>query len=385
MAMEVRSMLGKKVAVVAWCAGVVAAVALDARPAQESVKIGVQLPLSGERSAVGRAMKSGIAMAVETVNRADGIGGVPLEVVYVDDRDTEQGAIDALRILTRQHQVVAVIGELFSRYVIASREVVEQEQVPYLSGATSPRATEQTGWIFRVGASDALLADLLARYVVEDLRLKRLSVLHDRTGIHNARADLLVKVLQEKYGIAPLVRVSWKPGDRDFRSQLEQANAKEVEAILALGETGEGGPFLRQVKELKIPAQVVAHRDFGARQVLEEAGEAAEGTLIVSEYLPALQDQDRRAWARSYQARYGTDANVIAAQYHDALLLVAEAARRAGPGRAEIRSGLTRLRDFRGAMADYTFDEKRNGVHRFDVARITNGMPALVASLRERP
>jgi hypothetical protein len=36
-------------------------------------------------------------------------------------------------------------------------------------------------------------------------------------------------------------------------------------------------------------------------------------------------------------------------------------------------------------MADYTFDEKRNGVHRFYVARITDGTPALVVSLEEKP
>jgi len=378
-------MRGMKVAVVAWCASVVAVVVPDARSAQDSVKIGVQLPLSGERAAVGRAMKSGIAMAIEAVNRGGGIKGMPLEVIYADDHNTEQGAIDALRTLTRQHQVVAVIGELFSRFVIASRELVEQEKVPYLSGATSPRTTERTGWIFRVGASDALLVDLLARYVVEDLRVGRLSVLHDRTGIHNARADLLVKVLHEKYGIAPLVRAPWTPGDRDFRGQLEQVKATAVEAILALGETGEGGPFLRQVKGLAIQAQVIAHRDFGARQVLEEAGDAANGTLIISEYFPALQGPDERAWARSYQERYGTEANVIAAQYHDALLLVVEAARRAGPSRDGIRSGLEQLKGFRGAMADYTFDEKRNGIHRFYVARITDGTPALVVSLAEKP
>lgn len=370
-----------KVAIVVWCAFVVAAAVRDVRPAQDSIKIGVQLPLTGERAEVGRAVKSGIAMALEAVNREGGVKGAPLEVIYVDDRNTEQGAIEAVRTLAREHQVVAVIGELFSRFVIASREVVNEEKVPYLSGATSPRTTEQTRWIFRVGASDALLADLLARYVVEDLRLKKLAVLHDRTGIHNARADLLVKVLQEKHNIAPLVRATWKAGDRDFRSQLEQAKAKDVEAILALGETGEGGSFLRQVRALNIRAQVIAHRDFGTRRVLEEAGEAADGTLIFSEYIPALQDQDQRAWARSYQERYGTEANVIATQYHDALLLLAEAARRAAPTRDGIRAGLEQLKGFRGAMADYAFDENRNGVHRFYVARITNGMPTLVASL----
>jgi branched-chain amino acid transport system substrate-binding protein len=350
---------------------------------QKAMKIGVQLPLSGDRAAVGRAIKSGVEMAVEAVNREGGVGGVPVEVIYEDDQDTEQGARDALGKLVQDHRVVAVVGELFSRYVIACRDIVEQAGVPYLTGGTSPRTTEQTRWIFRVGASDAVLADLLARYAVGDLKLNKLALLHDQTGIHNARAEMVAKVLKERYGVEPVVRAGWKPGDRDFTPQLSQLKADPVQAILALGETGEGGPFLRQVKARGLHARVIAHRDFGTRQALEEAGGAAEGVVIVTEYIPALQGPERQAWARAYQERYGIEGNVISAQYYDAVLLLAEAAKRGGVSREGVRLGLEQLKAFRGVMADYTFDAKRNGVHRFYVAEITAGKPTLVTILEE--
>ena len=350
---------------------------------QRTMRIGVQLPLCGERAAVGRTIKSGVAMAVEAVNREGGIGGVPVEVIYEDDQDTEQGAREALKKLVRDHQVVAVVGELFSRYVIACRDIVEEAGVPYLTGGTSPRTTEQTRWIFRVGASDAVLADLLARYAVGDLKLNKLAILHDQTGIHNARAEMVVKVLKERYGIEPVVRAGWKPGDRDFTPQLSQIKAHPVQAILALGETGEAGPFLRQVKALGLQTQVIAHRDFGTTRALEEAGGAAEGVVIMTEYIPALQEPERQAWARAYQERYGTEANVISAQYYDAVLLLAEAAKRGGASREGVRLGLEKLKGFRGVLADYTFDAKRNGVHRLYVAKITAGKPTLVTILEE--
>jgi len=361
--------------------GVTVGSGIEAGPS--AMRIGVQLPLSGERAAVGRTIKSGVAMAVEAVNREGGIGGVPVEVIYEDDQDTEQGAREAVKKLVQDHRVVAVIGELFSRYVMASREILEQAGVPYLTGGTSPRTTEQTRWIFRVGASDALLADLLARYAVEDLKLNRLAILHDQTGIHNARAEMVVKVLKERYGIEPLVRAGWKPGDRDFTAQLSQIKGTSVQAILALGETGEGGSFLRWVKALGLQAQVIAHRDFGTKRALDEAGGAAEGVVIMTEYIPALQEPVRQAWARAYQERYGTEANVISAQYYDAVSLLAEAAKRGGANREGVKLGLEQLKAFRGVMADYTFDAKRNGVHRFYVARITEGKPTLVTILEE--
>jgi branched-chain amino acid transport system substrate-binding protein len=355
------------------------ALGTQTRAGQNAIKIGVQLPLTGERAPVGHIVKNSVELAVRDVNRKGGVGGVPLAVNYEDDHNTELGAVEAIRKLVRDPQVVAVIGELFSPFVIASRELVEQEGVPYLTGGTSPRTTENAKWIFRVGASDALLTDLLARYGVEHLKLKNLAVLSDRTGIHNARAEMLVKVLREKYGIAPSVRGTWKPGDRDFAAQLEQVKAGGVQVVIALGETAEAASFLRQVKALGIQVPIIAHRDFNARTVLNEAGDAAEGVLIFTEYMPALQEPDRQAWARGYEERYGAEANVIAAQYFDAVLLLAEAVKKGGPSRAGIKAGLEHLKGFRGVTADYTFDQKRNGIHRFYVAKIKEGKPALEA------
>lgn len=355
------------------------------RAAEESIKIGVQLPLSGERARIGQIIKDSVDMAAEELNQKGGINGIPLRIIYEDDQNTEPGAIESVRKLVQDHQVVAIVGELFSRFVMASRDLAEQAGVPYLTGGTSPGTTEKAKYVFRVGASDALLANLIARYAVEDLKLKNLAVLHDSTGIHNARAERVIKILQEKYGVVPSVHETWKPGDQDFMPQLEKAKSSSVQGIIALGETAEGGPFLKQVKALGIQASVIAHRDFGVKKVLEEAGEAMEGVLIVTEYIPALQEPEQQAWAKAYQEYYGVEANVIAAQYFDAVLLLAEAIKKGGSSREGVKTGLEQIEDFQGVMADYTFDEKRNGVHRFYVVEIKGGKPTLATLLEEKP
>jgi branched-chain amino acid transport system substrate-binding protein len=353
--------------------------------AADDVKIGVQLPLTGERAPVGLTIRKAIEMAVEDVNGKGGGNGVTLSAVWEDSRDSAEGATEAVRKLVAQPRVVAIVGELFSPFALASRATVEQAGVPYLIGGTSPRTTEGAQWSFRVAASDALLADLLARYAAENLKGKKLAVLSSRVGVHNARADLLVRVLQERYGIAPVVRDTWKPDDRDFTSQLDKVKAASADSVIALGETGEGAAFLKQAAALPGHPRVIAHRDFGARSALEEAGAAAEGVLIVTEYMPALLDAERQAWAQAYQQRYGSEPSIIAAQHHDAVLILAEAMKRAGITRSQIKTGLEHLKGFRGVMADYTFDERRNGVHRFYVVRIRGGKPSLEAVLDERP
>jgi branched-chain amino acid transport system substrate-binding protein len=356
-----------------------------AHSATDAITIGVQLPMSGERAVVGRIIRNAIEMAVEEVNRNGGIKGTPLQPVYEDSGDSAESAAAAARKLIEDHQVVAIVGELFSPFVLASRDRVEKAGVPYLTGGTSPRTTENARWVFRVAASDTLLADLMARYVAQPLKLRKLAILSSRIGVHNARAELLVKVLHDKYGITPAVRETWKPDDRDFSTQLAAVNADPVQAIIALGETAEAAAFLRQAKALTPDVLVIAHRDFGARAALAEAGEAAAGVLIVTEYVPGFLDRERQAWAQAFQRRYGAEPGIIGAQYYDAVLLLAAAMRTSGTTREQIKAGLEQLRAFRGVMGDYTFDARRNGLHRFYVARIIAGQPRLEAVLDEVP
>jgi branched-chain amino acid transport system substrate-binding protein len=353
--------------------------------AADDIKIGVQLPQSGERARVGLMIRRAIEMAVEDVNRKGGIDGVSLVPVWEDSHDSADGAVEAIRRLIGEPRVVAIVGELFSPFALASRPAVEQAGVPYVIGGTSPRTTEGAQWTFRVAASDAVLADLLARYVGETLKLKKLAVLSSRIGVHNIRADLLAKALQQRYNVVPMVRDTWNPDDRDFTSQLDKVKAATVEAIVALGETGEGAAFLKQAAALPGRPQVIAHRDFGVRSVLDDAGAAADGVLIVTEYSPALLDADRQSWAQAFQQRFGVEPNVIAAQHYDAIVLLAEAMRRSGTTRAQVKAGLEQLHGFRGVMADYTFNAGRNGVHRFHVVRIRDGKPTLETVLDERP
>jgi branched-chain amino acid transport system substrate-binding protein len=330
-------------------------------------------------------MLNGLQMALATVNNQAGPQGTKLELVLADDESTPDGAVKALDKLVHDPQVVAIAGEINSPFVMASAPIIDRAGLPYLTGGSSPKTTLQSPWIVRVGASDVVLADFLARYMVDELKLKGIAIMHDKTGIHNQRADLVATVLKDTAGVIPVANVTWTSGDRQFKTQLDQVMASHPQAILALGETPEGGSFFRQAKVSGAQVQIIAQRDFGVRRVFEEAGDAAEGGLIFTEYAPDIQGEATKKWNAAYKKLYASDANVIAAQYYDALLLLAEALRTGGPTRAGVRSGLERLKAFHGVMADYTFDAGRNGVHRFYVAKVVGGKLSLVKTLNEEP
>src|SRR3990172_4139752 len=93
------------------------------------VKVGVQLPLTGERAQVGKAMQNGVRMALDALNsqgpRKGTRNGTKMEVVFEDDQGTKEGALSALSNLIHEHHVMAIIGEIFSPFVLASKPIVE--------------------------------------------------------------------------------------------------------------------------------------------------------------------------------------------------------------------------------------------------------------------
>jgi len=349
------------------------------------VKIGVQLPLTGERAQVGKAMQNGVRMALDALNGQWPTDRVMIEAVFEDDESTKEGALNALNKLIHDPQVVAIAGEIFSLFVLASKPFVEWEGVPFLTAGTHPKTTENSRWIFRVGASDTLLTTLMAQYAVEHLNLKKIAVLHDRTGIHAARADLVIKTLQDKYGIVPKLVGQWNPGETEFADLLSRVKASEADALVALGETAEAAPLLRQVRALGLQPKLIAQRDFGAPLVLEVAKEAAEGIYILTEYLPGISGSNWQAWATSYRQRYKAEPNNIAAAYYDALFLLAEALKQGRPRREGVRGALEQIRAFPGVLGEYTFNQAHDGLHQLYVVQIRGGKPELVETLKATP
>jgi branched-chain amino acid transport system substrate-binding protein len=185
---------------------------------------------------VGRLIVNGLQMALDAVN--EGKRERRLEITFADNESTPEGAVKAIGELARDPRILAVAGEINSPFVMAGVPVVNKEELPYLTAGSSPRTRASLPWIFRVGASDALLADFLSGYMVGDLHVKNLAILHEimhgRTGIHNQRADLITRLLKDKYKIVPVLDTTWAPGDRNFTAQLGAGSGRKTEAIVRI-------------------------------------------------------------------------------------------------------------------------------------------------------
>lgn len=67
----------------------------------DAVKVGVLLPLTGPGSVSGQAAKNGYLLALDEINRAGGVLGQPLDVVFADDGSSPAKAVpEFVRLVT---------------------------------------------------------------------------------------------------------------------------------------------------------------------------------------------------------------------------------------------------------------------------------------------
>jgi len=96
--------------------------------AQEKVRIGVVLPLSGQFALGGQNVKRGYDLAAEDINKDGGVkslGGALIELVYADNQGKQEVAIGETERLIQDEKVAAIMGSWHSATTIAGTQAAD--------------------------------------------------------------------------------------------------------------------------------------------------------------------------------------------------------------------------------------------------------------------
>src|SRR3954469_15792357 len=139
--------------------------------AAEPIKVGWLGALSGVLAPYGLENKRGVEFAVDRINKAGGIKGRPLEVIYVDSKFDAAFATQSIQRFALQDGVVAILGDISSALTVAEVPVTARLGIPQLASlAGTPKITAMgSKFIFRPYPSVILTYNAIASYGVEKL------------------------------------------------------------------------------------------------------------------------------------------------------------------------------------------------------------------------
>ena len=104
--------------------------------AQEKIKIGVIVTLSGPPAALGAQVRDGFALAVKDLGGK--MGGREVEIVNVDDELKPDGAVIKARGLLEREKVDFVVGPIFSNILQAIHKPVTENKTFLISPNAGP-------------------------------------------------------------------------------------------------------------------------------------------------------------------------------------------------------------------------------------------------------
>src|SRR5574337_984743 len=238
-------------------AGMVAASFTVAHAQGKPIKIGQVIPMTCEAAESGKYHKQGAELAAEKINAAGGIKGRKIAIVLEDDQTTNPGAVAALQKLLEDKAIPAALGSIRSTQVQAMLPTVNEANIPVMIGGTNYGLTHSgSRWVFRFRPHDGMSAKVIAKFVVEELKLKKVAVVHASDAFGNGGRDMLTPALKE-LGAEVVFTQGYNNQEKDFTAVvqgLKKSGATGLNTYMTF--STDLGIFARQIGRARVGKSV---------------------------------------------------------------------------------------------------------------------------------
>ncbi|HLU78012.1 MAG TPA: ABC transporter substrate-binding protein [Burkholderiaceae bacterium] len=229
--------------------------------AQDAVKIGCVLPLSGGSAAIGDQTRVGVLAAVEQINKNGGIssmGGANLQVLFGDSQSKADVGVSETERLIQRENVSALCGAFNSAVTHPATEIAERAKTPWIVvGSVKDEITERGfKYIFRINnkatydANEQIQAmKLLAEETGKPV--KRVAMLYEGGDWGRSHAENIRKLAKEN-GMELVLDEAIPAHQVDLTSQLLKVRASRPDALILALYTPDQLLFTRQFSQQRL-------------------------------------------------------------------------------------------------------------------------------------
>jgi branched-chain amino acid transport system substrate-binding protein len=345
----------------AWGSLGVALAAAGPAGAQEKLKVGLILTLSGPSAVLGQQARDGFQLAVKDLGGK--LGGRDVEVIVTDDELKPDVAVTKVKGLLERDRVDFVVGPIFSNVAVAIHKPVVDASTFYIStnaGPSNLAGKSCSPYFFATSYQNDQNHEVLGK-VAQDRGYKRVYLLAPN---YQAGKDALAGFKRHYKG--EVVEESYVPlNNLDFQSELAKIASLKPDAIFTFMPGGMGVNLVKQYRAAGLADRIPFLSAFTVDEsTLPAQQDAAIGMLGGMTWAPNLDTPENKRFVAAYEAAYGSVPGSYAMQAYDAALLI-DSALKATKGDTTDKDALRaalRKADFRSLRGSFKF-----GVNNFPV------------------
>ena len=282
---------------------VVTALAAAGAQAQQTIKIGSLMELSGTGATAGTNFKNGLEVAIKEVNASGGILGRKIENMVMDTQ-SNPGVAKGLAQKAVDQDVFAVFGPVFSGSILVSMAETRRAEIPNFTGGEASAITQQGNpYIFRTSFTQANAMPKIARYIAGQLKAKTAAVIYVNNDFGKGGNEAIVKAL-EGWRVKVLADVSTAAGQVDFSAPVLKAKQANPDVLFVYTNEEESARALRELRKQGWTKPIVGETTLTGQKVIDLAGDAANGAIAHVGLTVDAPNPSMRAFRAKFEKEY---------------------------------------------------------------------------------
>ena len=337
--------------------------------AEQTIKIGINAPLTGDIPKVGEGTKFAAQMWLEDVKAAGGLAvkgkKYPVELVIEDNESKAESAVKVATKMITEDGVLFMVGPQASKQAVPAGGIANNYKTPMITPwSTNPDTTKDRPYVFRACFLDPFQGPVLANFITQHFKFTKAAVLYDVASDYpKGLAEFFKKAWEGLHGPGSVVAYeSFTTKDTDFSSQLTKIKNSGAQVLFTPQYYNEVALIVQQAHQLGWNKPIVGSDSWGSAETVNLCGKDCYGLFFSTHYAAAGAKGATKAFIDRYQKKYGYVPDDVAALTWDALGLVQEAIENTGgltgdlkKDRENVRTAMSQIKNFKGITGDMTF------------------------------
>lgn len=288
--------------------------------AEESIKIGAILPLTGTSEVEGQDMNRGLKIALEEINASGGVMGRELEAIVEDTETRPKAGLDAVHKLVDVNDVPIILGAYFSSVSLPTGKYSNDQGVVQISWSTSPALRDIGEYFFGVTGTDELMAKNTVEYAADDADTKKFGIIVDNSAYGLGVLENSKKAIEDMGGEIVSV-VKYEREKADYRPELERLFSNEPDVVVGTLIGKDARKIFKQAHELGFKPAKGWYLSWVSLATAPAIPETVEG---VKGLIGRFKGPQANRFNAKYEKRYGEEPPTVWGHYaYDAAWLSA--------------------------------------------------------------
>ena len=346
----------------------------------DTVKIGVNMELSGAVATYGQSTVDGIELAIDEVNAAGGIDGKQVELVKYDNKSDAAEATTLATKLMTEDDVACVLGPATSGAFKAEIPVANDNKVPVISGsATADDVTVDASGVkeyaFRICFNDSYQGTAMANFAYKNLKVKKVVIILDNASDYSKGLAKSFKDTFTEVGGTVAAEEAFVAGETDFNAVITKIKDKDFDAIFIPGYYQEAGLIIKQARAQGIDVPIMGADGFDSPTLVELSGAAAANDIYFSNHYSSLDEESVVVdFIKAFKEKHEKDPDAFNALGYDLAKFACDGIGRAGgEGGEALKDALAGTEEFKGVTGTFSVDENHNPVKAVVVIEMQEG------------